>query len=951
MKKHQTIFRTLTLMLSTILLFVLLPFGAIAQGIREFTIFSSEIDVYEIEELRQENVKHFRMSDGQYTAVMYNEAVHRKDSAGIWQDIDNSLTLQNGVFATNDGRVKLAKNANSADYLMAFLENGYGVELSFADQNEKGTTLYSKSNVNSSVATVTNAEKTPILKTDTKEERFQKLSRVNNKATLSYAEALSGVDVEYTLSGNSITEKILLKNGQSNTEIAFLLTLSGLSASLTTSGEVALADKETKEIVYIITPPTLNTSQANTQSTSSFALQSVANGSYLLTLNVINPTSQNIMRSGGTEETEVAFSLVYSTTAYGSNTTYISPDIDYDCSNDNAYLEVGTNGRAAFIHTYLPNLPEDTAISDARLNIWPEVEEPYTIQVYRCTVPWYEYESWTYSVASNVTYMDSTMITSHVVSEKITYGLDVTSLVSDWYEGECENYGVVLLLESGGPIYVSGADLAYLEIDYSFTPSVEDGVYYIQNVQHALLMQSGAPITAGTDVLLDEYSGLDDQKWKFTFLGNGFYAITSADGENILTSPNSANVLGPTLPLSADSVLNDQLPAEQQWRLKPSNNGYVLASKEGGTWVGSDFVAPLCLGTDTDIWSPHYGYMHSATDITTLNEVWNVGKTVLKVRFDESYVDRYGGGSETSSVTAVRNRIRGHMEALLASLKAVKIENPSSPELKDLESVDIEFVYSIDTTAFECYACLCLDAQNYNNVCRHAGINECEDCEDSYTFDDPENKPLHHTNINNIANYYYYEELNLTESNIPILLFIGHSVCEEKAPTSSWSKHRATSVGRSHAETHLALVYNHRKIIQQTYDDGSEEIKTIEEAQVLTPTQTLLLDNLQFERETVLHEVGHLFGAPDHYAEPQEDSSEVENNQEVEEDHGYSTEDLNDGAISPNDPAQGYYNDYCIYGLNRHLAAMNGGVICPGCQIRIKIGARDEIYKKREESP
>ena len=46
----------------------------------------------EITELREENIKHFRMEDGTYTAVTYDQPVHYKNSDGIWQNIDNTLT-------------------------------------------------------------------------------------------------------------------------------------------------------------------------------------------------------------------------------------------------------------------------------------------------------------------------------------------------------------------------------------------------------------------------------------------------------------------------------------------------------------------------------------------------------------------------------------------------------------------------------------------------------------------------------------------------------------------------------------------------------------------------------------------------------------------------------------------------------------------------------------------
>ena len=51
-------------------------------------------NVEEIPALREENVKHFRLSNGSYEAVSFASAVHRKDKNGEWQDINNNLTLK-----------------------------------------------------------------------------------------------------------------------------------------------------------------------------------------------------------------------------------------------------------------------------------------------------------------------------------------------------------------------------------------------------------------------------------------------------------------------------------------------------------------------------------------------------------------------------------------------------------------------------------------------------------------------------------------------------------------------------------------------------------------------------------------------------------------------------------------------------------------------------------------
>lgn len=46
----------------------------------------------EVDELREENIKHFRLSDGTFVAVDYGMAVHYEDSDGNWQDIDNTIS-------------------------------------------------------------------------------------------------------------------------------------------------------------------------------------------------------------------------------------------------------------------------------------------------------------------------------------------------------------------------------------------------------------------------------------------------------------------------------------------------------------------------------------------------------------------------------------------------------------------------------------------------------------------------------------------------------------------------------------------------------------------------------------------------------------------------------------------------------------------------------------------
>ncbi len=76
---------------------------------------------------REENVKHFDIGNGMYQAVTYGTAIHRKDSNGEWQDIDNRLLLdsKNNIYSTADGRTQAAVSTGTNTPLISISENGY----------------------------------------------------------------------------------------------------------------------------------------------------------------------------------------------------------------------------------------------------------------------------------------------------------------------------------------------------------------------------------------------------------------------------------------------------------------------------------------------------------------------------------------------------------------------------------------------------------------------------------------------------------------------------------------------------------------------------------------------------------------------------------------------------------------------------------------------------------
>ena len=86
--------------------------------------------VYELNELREENVKHFRQEDGSNVAVVYSDAVHYMDADGEWQDIDNTLSDDGNEYGTSNARIKFAKKITGNETLFTLHENNRKITLS-----------------------------------------------------------------------------------------------------------------------------------------------------------------------------------------------------------------------------------------------------------------------------------------------------------------------------------------------------------------------------------------------------------------------------------------------------------------------------------------------------------------------------------------------------------------------------------------------------------------------------------------------------------------------------------------------------------------------------------------------------------------------------------------------------------------------------------------------------
>jgi len=189
----------------------------------------------EITELREENVKHFNLSNGINKAVLYPQPVHYMDENGNWIDIDNSLTLQGNEYSTNNKtKIKFA-NKSGSNGLLSIKDGDYEIDFTPLNTNKVNVVIENPQESNSR-----------------KFDDVKKLNGLISKAT--YSNIYDGIDIEYILTGNNIKENIIVNSKQDSYIYSFELKLNKLTAELS-NGSIILSDSATGEKVYTIPVP------------------------------------------------------------------------------------------------------------------------------------------------------------------------------------------------------------------------------------------------------------------------------------------------------------------------------------------------------------------------------------------------------------------------------------------------------------------------------------------------------------------------------------------------------------------------------------------------------------------------------------------------------------------------------------------------------------------------
>ena len=558
--------------------------------------------VTEMEARREENVKHFLLPDGTMEAVVYSNAVHRKNASGEWEDIDNTLSGNNAkvpdLYVTDDLRVAFAKTFSAGGQLFALNENGYGISMKLmTDQISTSPMLpiteVSSASTSAAVSTVT------VTNTATRGNKKQwdtidEAITVNNASSIIYTNVRSNTDLEYILDGNNIKENIIVKAASNSYVYTFELGLSGLTPVLCEDGSITLSDIETEETQYIIPAPYMYDANGEVSYEVYYTLTEKLDGAYTLKITAnaewMNAEDRAFpVTVDPTLEQKILFDTYIDsgnpTTKYGSSTQlWIS------------------STRTTLIKVPFPELPSGFSISTARLYVAyyyfdNVVSNSLMASAHMVNMAWSEGSlDWetanSYSnlgiSTSNLSYASFSGSAGAYESTPQWVSFNVKSAVNAWYSGTANN-GIAIKRYSGtnGSVilksYESGATYrAYFRIVYT-EPKLADGVYKIKNVgtgKYATVANGGT--TTGTQ--LQQFSTTDsiiNQLFKITF-------INQYDGMNYYTVRPLTNCgLGMKIEYFGAATVDTLNPVDS-WENTPWNQRIGIANKIDYYTIQSD---------------------------------------------------------------------------------------------------------------------------------------------------------------------------------------------------------------------------------------------------------------------------------------------------------------------------------------------------------------------------
>ncbi|MBR6509839.1 MAG: DNRLRE domain-containing protein [Clostridia bacterium] len=394
----------------------------------------------EIIDKREANVKHFKMSDGSYTAAVYPYDVHFENSNGEFLDIDNSLS------SDIDGTDKIYSNKNNETFVK-FMKKSNPNKLYTINKGEHKIKV-----------SIDGVSKVKAILEETNEESSidskYKLENIGSK--ISYNDILDNTDIEYTLISTELKENIILKEKVDFNSLVYTYHLSGsMNAVQKDSKNIELYDKD-GNFVFNISAPVMWDAEDKTFEDLSLEILETKNSKIKVKISwnipedfkypvTIDPVMEFRIDRNSIQDTHII-------SAY--------PTTNYDVNN---HIRVRNNGYA-MVKFPTPSLTSGDKIINAELMLYPygafdtsssvysnenSYNPPLNITAHKILRTWEETTATYSNVNADNGFYESIAQSYRVVNgNNGFYKWDITRLVNEWTEGFATNYGVLLKYEA-----------------------------------------------------------------------------------------------------------------------------------------------------------------------------------------------------------------------------------------------------------------------------------------------------------------------------------------------------------------------------------------------------------------------------------------------------------------------------------------------------------------------
>lgn len=434
----------------------------------------------EVPSLRTESTKTFQRVDGSYVVAMYADSVHFHKN-GKWENIDNSLVLDSSddtyFNQSNQFKVRFPKSIDENKSVKLEMGN---YEISWSILGITKTMISVANQVEKSV-------------------NMKVLSGINQE--VNYLNVKNGVDIQYIISGTKLKENIVLEHFIEDFSITFeystknliLVQRDGLYSFVNENGDKVF---DFSDLLAI-------DSQGEMLDRINIDISEIKKDTYQVVLSLDNEWAIN-----ASFPITIDPSIIIPNASQGIQDTYVYSSSPTNNYSNYSYMKLsGTSSTflcRSLMQFGLPSQLEGKKLTYAHLSlskfsIYKTTERELVI--YPNTSSFVTNEvSW----ANKPTY-DEKVVDYHIVSSSNTYTFNITNLISEWQDGERDNYGLTIMDKE-----IYGANNYICSTEYSGTaydPVVEIGYIDTTGLKDYWTYTSFSAGQAGSAYISD-YTGL-----------------------------------------------------------------------------------------------------------------------------------------------------------------------------------------------------------------------------------------------------------------------------------------------------------------------------------------------------------------------------------------------------------------------------------------------------------